>query len=96
MMLVVISAHGRNQMPRKGGDKGGKAINALAGGVAAYVARKVIVFTWTKVTGREPPDKAEDREVAIGEAIIWAVLVGAGVAAARVIATRLASSRRGS
>jgi len=43
-------------MPGKGGDKGGKAINALAGGAAAYVARKVIVFAWTKLTGRQPPD----------------------------------------
>jgi Protein of unknown function (DUF4235) len=82
-------------MPGKGGDKSGKAINALAGGVAGYVTRKVMIFAWTKVTGREPPDKTEDQDVAIGEAIIWAMLVGAGVAAARVIATRLASSRRG-
>jgi hypothetical protein len=74
---------------------GGKAINALAGGVAAYVARKVIVFAWTKATGREPPDKTEDREVPIGEAITWAMLVAAGVAAAKVVATRLASNRRG-
>jgi Protein of unknown function (DUF4235) len=83
-------------MPGKGGDTGGmgsKAINALAGGVAAYVARKAIVFAWTKTTGREPPDKAEDREVAIGEAVIWAMLVGAGVAAAKVLATRLTSKR---
>ena len=83
-------------MPGKGGDKAGKAINALVGGVAAYVARKAIVFAWTKITGHQPPDKAEDREVAIGEDIAWAVLVGAGVAAARVLATRLASSRRDS
>jgi len=83
-------------MPGKAGGKGSKAVNALAGGAAAYVARKVIVFAWTKVTGRQPPDKAEDREVAIGEDIAWAVLVGAGVAAARVLATRFANSRRGS
>ncbi len=82
-------------MAGKGGDKGGKAVSTLAGIAAAYVARKVIVFGWTKVTGHEPPDKAEDREVAIGEDIMWAVLVGAGVAAARVLATRFASNRRG-
>lgn len=82
-------------MPGKAGDRGRKAINALASAAAAYVTRKAIVFAWTKATGREPPDKAEDREVAIGEAIMWAMIVGAGVAAARVIATRLASSSRG-
>lgn len=80
-------------MPGKGGDRGGKAINALVGGAAAYVARKAIVFAWTKATGHQPPDKVEDRDVAIGEAIAWAVLVEAGVAAARVLATRALAAR---
>src|SRR5260370_11321199 len=87
--------HGRSRMPGKAGDKGNKAVNALAGGAAAYVTRKVIVFTWTKVTGRQPPDKAEDREVAFGEAVAWAVLLAATVAAARVGAPRFVRSRRG-
>lgn len=78
-------------MPGKGGDFGGKAINALAGAAAAFVARKAISFAWTKATGRQPPDKAEDPQVAIGEALAWTVVVGAGVAVARVLAMRLAS-----
>jgi len=78
-------------MPGKGGDYSGKAINALAGAAAAYCVRKVIAVVWTKATGKQPPDKAEDPQVAIGEAVIWAVLTAAGVAAARVIAVRLVS-----
>jgi hypothetical protein len=78
-------------MPGKGGDYSGKAINALAGAAAAYCVKKAIVFAWTKVTGKQPPDKAEDPQVAIGEAVAWAVLTGAGIAAARVIAIRLVS-----
>jgi len=78
-------------MPGKGGDHGGKAINALVGGAAAYVARKAISFAWTKATGRQPPGKAEDPNVALGEALTWTLVLGVGVAVARLLAMRLAS-----
>jgi hypothetical protein len=78
-------------MPGKGGDFGGKAVTAVAGAAASFVARKAIIFAWTKATGRKPPEKAEDPQVAIGEAVVWAVVLGAGVALARVLAVRLAS-----
>ncbi len=78
-------------MPGKGADYGSKAINALAGAAAAFIARKLIVFAWTKITGRKPPDAEQDRTVAIGEAVAWAFVVGAGVGVARVLAVRLAS-----
>jgi len=77
-------------MPGKGGDYGSKMINALAGAAAAYVARKAIGFAWTKATGRQPPD-SEEREAGLGEAVAWAVAIGAGVGVARVLATRLAT-----
>ncbi len=76
-------------MPGKGADMGSKAVNALAGAAAAFIARKAIVFAWTKVTGKQPPDAADDAPVAIGEAVAWALVVGAGVGVARVLATRL-------
>ncbi|HWF81699.1 MAG TPA: DUF4235 domain-containing protein [Streptosporangiaceae bacterium] len=82
-------------MPGKGTDYVGKAINTMAGGAASFVARKAIAFAWTKVTGKQPPEAAEDRKVAIGEAIAWAVVVGAGVGVARVLAVRLASRQSG-
>ncbi|HYS31548.1 MAG TPA: DUF4235 domain-containing protein [Streptosporangiaceae bacterium] len=78
-------------MPAKGGDYGSKAVTALVGMAAAFVARKAISFAWTKIVGREPPGKAEDPEVAIGEALAWTVVLGIGVAVARVLAVRLAS-----
>ncbi len=77
-------------MPGKGGDYGSKMINALAGAAAAYVARKAIGFAWTKATGRQPPD-SDERETGLGEAVAWAVVIGAGVGVARVLATRLAT-----
>jgi hypothetical protein len=78
-------------MPAKGGDYGSKAVTTLAGMAAAFVARKAIVFAWTKITGREPPGKAEDPDVALGEALAWTVLLGTGVAVAKVLAVRLAT-----
>ncbi len=80
-------------MPDKGGDFRSKAVTALAGAAAAFVARKVIVFAWTKATGKEPPGKAEDPEVAIAEALAWTVVMGIGVAVARVLAIRLVSRK---
>lgn len=77
-------------MPGKGGDYGSKMINALAGAAAAYVARKAIGFAWTKATGRQPPD-SDERQAGLGEAVAWAVVIGAGVGVARVLATRLAA-----
>jgi hypothetical protein len=76
-------------MPDKGSDFGSKAATTLAGAVAAFVARKAIIFAWTKATGKEPPGKAEDPDVAIGEALAWTVVLGIGVAVARVLAVRL-------
>jgi hypothetical protein len=77
-------------MPDKGSDFGSKAVTTLAGAAAAFVARKVIIFAWTKATGKEPPGKAEDPDVAIGEALAWTVVLGIGVAVARMLAIRFA------
>jgi hypothetical protein len=80
-------------MPDKGSEKGSKALTTLAGAAAAFVARKIIVFVWTKATGKEPPGKAEDPQVAIGEALAFTVVVGIGVAVARVLAIRLVNKQ---
>ncbi len=90
-----VSPHidGRTAVPAKGGDYSSKAINALVATAAAFIARKAISFVWTKATGRQPPETAEDPQVAIGEAVAWALVVGAGVGVARVLAVRLAASR---
>jgi cytosine/uracil/thiamine/allantoin permease len=80
-------------MPDKGSEKGSKALTTLAGAAAAFIARKLIIFAWTKATGKEPPGKAEDPQVAIGEALAFTVVVGIGVAVARVLAIRLVNKQ---
>jgi Protein of unknown function (DUF4235) len=74
-------------------DIGTKLVSAVAAMAAAFVARKLIAFGWTKVTGKEPPTHPEDPQVALGEALGWAALTGVTVEAARLLATRAAVRR---
>ena len=74
-------------------DIGTKVTSALVAMVAAFVARKVITFAWTKATGKEPPTHPEDPQVALGEALGWSVLTGVSVESARLLATRAAARR---
>lgn len=83
-------------MPEKGSDFASKAVSTLVGAAAAFAARKAIGFAWTKATGKEPPGKAEDPEVAIGEALAWTVVLGIGVSVARLLAVRLATRQASS
>jgi hypothetical protein len=81
-------------MAGKRGDFGTRVASGIAGAAAAFAARKVIMFAWTRITGKEPPEHPEDPQVALGEALGWAILVGATVNTARMFATRIASRRQ--
>jgi hypothetical protein len=70
-----------------------KITSAVAAMAAAFIARKLITFAWTKATGKEPPTHPEDPQVALTEALSWSVLTGVTVEAARLLATR-ATARR--
>ncbi len=74
-------------------DLGTKVVSAVAAMAAAFVARKVITFAWTKAMGKEPPTHPEDPQVALTEALTWAVLTGVTVEAARLLATRAAARK---
>ena len=80
-------------MSGKKADGGNRLINGVAGFVAAFGARKLLHFAWKRVTGKEPPEHPEDPQVALGEALAWGVLIAAGVAIARLLATRVAIKR---
>jgi hypothetical protein len=80
-------------MSDKRAGAGSKVVGAVAGAAAAFVARKVLFFAWKKLTGKEPPEHPEDPQVALREALVWGVVLGAGVHTARMLAVRLASSR---
>jgi hypothetical protein len=74
-------------------DLGTKIASAAAAMAAAFVARKLITFVWTKAVGKEPPTHPEDPQVALTEALGWSVLTGITVEAARLLATRAAARR---
>jgi hypothetical protein len=74
-------------------DFGTKLISGIAAMVAAFLARKVVTFAWTKATGKEPPTHPEDPQVALSEALGWSMLTGVAVGAAKLLATRAAARR---
>jgi uncharacterized protein DUF4235 len=74
-------------------DLGTKVVSTVASLAAAFVARKLITFVWTKAVGKEPPTHPEDPQVALAEALGWAVLTGVIVEAARLLATRAAARK---
>jgi hypothetical protein len=70
-----------------------RAASAIAALVAGYGARKAIVFGWTRLTGKPPPDEPEDPDVALVEAIGFAIVTGVGMEIARLLATRATVKR---
>jgi hypothetical protein len=75
------------------GSAASRAVSALVAAGAAFAVRKLLIVGWKTVTGKEPPEHPEDPEVALSEALIWGVVLGAAVGAARLLATR-ATTRR--
>lgn len=80
-------------MAGKRSDSGGRAVNAVVGMAAAFAARKVIIFAWKKITGKEPPEHPDDPQVALRDALVFGIMIGAGVHTARLLATRVAAQR---
>ncbi|MFC5181522.1 DUF4235 domain-containing protein [Actinomadura harenae] len=75
-------------------DKGDIGWRVLAGAAAfagGFAAKKAITMAWKKSTGKEPPANPESPEVALSEALTWAVVMGVGVEVARLLATRAAA-----
>ena len=74
-------------------DIGTRVIGGLAAMGVAFVMRKVITAAWTKTIGKEPPAHPEDPQVALSEALGWAVITAVGAETARLLATRAVTKR---
>ena len=59
---------------------------------AAAVARKTLDTSWKAATGKKPPENPADPDVQLREAVTWAVVTGAFIAVARMLAQRKAAS----
>jgi hypothetical protein len=78
-------------MADKSGDGLSKALGATAAFAAAYGTRKLVTLAWRRITGKEPPSDPHDPQVSIGEALTWALLLGAAMETARLLAGRAAT-----
>src|SRR5215213_9394355 len=58
---------------------------------AAALAKKALDTGWKAATGKHPPENPADPDVAMGEAVAWAVVSGTFVALARMLAQRRAA-----
>jgi hypothetical protein len=68
-----------------------KAVATAAAFGAASITRKALGVGWKRVTGREPPADPQDPQYGIAEAIGWAMVIGAVMGVARVLAFRAAA-----
>lgn len=59
---------------------------------AAAVAKKALDTGWRAATGKHPPANPADPDVAVGEAVAWAIVSGTFVALARMLAQRRAAA----
>ena len=80
-------------MARKHGDMRTRIAGGIAAAAAGFCARKLITFAWTRLTGKLPPDDPNDPEVAVSEAVGFAVVMGVGMEVARLLATRATVKR---
>ena len=74
-------------------DRSTRIMYMLTAASTAFVARKALIFTWTKATGKRPPTNPEDPQETLAEALGWSVLVGVTVAVVRVLAIRAISHK---
>jgi hypothetical protein len=75
---------------RSGG--GRRAIGGMIAGLvdlASYhYSRKAISLGWKRVTGKEPPNNPSNPKVPLTEALSWAIVLGIGVEATRMLTAR--------
>jgi Protein of unknown function (DUF4235) len=88
-----MSGGGREARGREkqSGDGLTKAMGATAAFAAGYGARKLVTLVWKRITGKEPPSDPNDPHVSIGEALTWALVLGASMETARLLAGRAAT-----
>ena len=74
------------------GSKVWSAFSLVAALGAAALTRKALDSSWKVATGKKPPENPADPDIDLWEAATWAVVTGAFVALARMLAQRRAAS----
>lgn len=68
-----------------------KLLGVGAAACAAMTARAALKAGWTAVTKKDPPLNPASRDTAWREALAWALLTGATIGVARLVARRLSA-----
>ncbi len=68
-----------------------KVLGTGAAVLAAGAATKLLSASWKVATGKEPPINPENPDTTMAEAIGWALVSGALIGTARMLATRKAA-----
>ena len=69
----------------------GQTLKHAVGMAAAAGAYKAIQLAWKRVTGKEAPLGPDDQQAPLGRASAWALVMGAAITTARMIAIRYTS-----
>lgn len=86
--LDALNTEVRAQMGQTAEKTTWKIAATGAGIVAGVIARKVIVASWVKAKGTNPPTNPAARETQWSEALVWTIATSIGVGIARLVATR--------
>ena len=86
--LDALNTEVRAQMGQTAEKTTWKIAATGAGVIAGVIARKVIVASWVKAKGTNPPTNPAARETQWSEALIWTIATSIGVGIARLVATR--------
>jgi Protein of unknown function (DUF4235) len=79
-------------MAGKGGSLTWKLFATVSAVTAGIVTRKVLTAAFRKTTGKPPPANPEAPSTSWQEAVAWAVVSGAALGLARMLATRKAAA----
>ncbi|RLP10674.1 DUF4235 domain-containing protein [Propionibacterium australiense] len=69
-----------------------KVVAGVLGTAAAVATQKLLIASWKKVTGEEPPDP-NDPEVPLAKAAGWILASGIGMAVAQLAMERFAAAK---
>jgi hypothetical protein len=79
-------------MPGKRERLSSRMLKTPAALVAAIAAQRGLQIGWKLITGEEPPAAPDDKQVPLGQAVAWTLVLGAAITTARMIASRYMSS----
>jgi hypothetical protein len=86
-----VGKKAKTTAPKERGKKTWKLMGTGAAMVAGIATTKALDATWRTATGKTPPTKPENPDIASREALVWAGISGAAYGLAKTYFTRRAA-----